>query len=241
MPQPLGLTTATNSSLSKGQDRASRHPKLTSPDKAGTDSSWAASNALGGSTKWSGVSAMRWWAAGVVGVMLLVAGCGGVSDGAPTAAPSTTSAVSAPVSTETWDPCTIPDEAIEAAGLAVETKKSTLIGERPISPDWSTCYWRNPLPESWYHLGVFSSVFSLDYLREEGPFEQFTAVDGFDGLRFQRKIKYDEVSCGIAFGRDGGVVYFMLDGLARTEPRADPCAEVERLARSLRSSLPSSK
>ncbi|MDZ7912568.1 MAG: DUF3558 domain-containing protein [Rhodococcus sp. (in: high G+C Gram-positive bacteria)] len=182
---------------------------------------------------------MRWWTPGVAGVMLLVAGCGGVTDGAPTAAQSTTSAVAAPVSTETWDPCTIPDEAIEAAGLAVETKKTTLIGERPISPDWSTCFWRNPVPESWYHLGVFSSVFSLDYLRDEGPFEQFTAVDGFDGLRFQRKVKYDEVSCGIAIGDDKGVIYLMLDGLARTKPLADPCVEVERLARSLRLSLPS--
>jgi len=192
-----------------------------------------------GSMERSGVSTMRVWAAGVVGVMLLVSGCGGTTDGAPTAAPSTTSAIAASASTEAWDPCTIPDEAIEAAGLAVETKKATLIGERPISPDWSTCFWRNPLPESWYHLGVFSSVFSLDYLRDEGPFEQFTAVEGFDGLRFQRKIKYDEVSCGIAIGHDKGVIYLMLDGLARTESLADPCVEVERLARSLRLSLPS--
>ncbi|MFY2787130.1 DUF3558 domain-containing protein [Rhodococcus sp. MALMAid1271] len=168
----------------------------------------------------------------------LVAGCGGVTEGAAAAAPSTT-AVAATESTTAWDPCTIPDEAIEAAGLAVETKKANLVGERPISPDWSTCFWRNPLPESWYLVGVFSSMFSLDYLRDEGPFEQFTAIDGFDGLRFQRKIKYDEVSCGIAIGHDNGVVYLMLDGLARTEPLADPCVEVERLARSLRPSLPS--
>lgn len=188
----------------------------------------------------SGVSATRWWAAVAVGMMALVAGCGGGTDGAPSAATSTTSAVAAPASTEAWDPCTIPDRAIEAAGLAVETKKANLAGERPISPDWSTCFWRNPLPESWYLVGIFSSIFSLDKLRDEGPFEQFTAIDGFDGLRFQRNIKYDEVSCGIAIGHDKGVVYLMLDGLARTEPLADPCLEVERLARSLRLSLPSS-
>ena len=170
---------------------------------------------------------------------VLVAGCGGVTDGAPAAAPSTTPSVATPASTAAWDPCTIPDEAIEAAELAVETKKANLVGERPISPDWSTCFWLNPLPDTWYTLGIFSSTFSLDYLREGGPFEQFTPIDGFDGLRFQRKIKYDEVSCGIAIGHDNGVVYLMLDGLARTEPLADPCVEVERLARSLRPSLPS--
>lgn len=99
-----------------------------------------------GSMERSGVSTMRVWAAGVVGVMLLVSGCGGTTDGAPTAAPSTTSAIAASASTEAWDPCTIPDEAIEAAGLAVETKKATLIGERPISPDWSTCFLEESAP-----------------------------------------------------------------------------------------------
>lgn len=225
----------------EGQDRASRNPKLTSPDRPGTDSSWAASNALGGSTKRSGVSTMRWWAAGVVGVIALIAGCGGVTDGVPTAAPSTTSAVSAPVPTETWDPCTIPDEAIEAAGLAVETKRQNAIGEEPISDDWKTCFWSNPLPDPWYFLGILSSNFSMDYLRERGPFEQFTAIDGFDGLRFQRKIKYDEASCGIAFEHDGGVFYLMLDVWISVEPVVDPCVEVERLARALRPSSPFSK
>ncbi|WP_157226076.1 DUF3558 domain-containing protein [Rhodococcus sp. AW25M09] len=173
-------------------------------------------------------------------MVLLVAGCGGVTEGAPAAAPSTTSAIATPASKAAWDPCTIPDEAIEAAGLAVETKRQNAIGEEPISPDWSTCIWSNPLPDPWYFLGIFSSKHTVDYLRERGPFEQFTPIDGFDGLRFQRKIKYDEVSCGIAFGHDGGVLYLILDGWISAEPLVDPCAEVERVARSLRPFLPSS-
>ena len=189
----------------------------------------------------SDVSTRRWLSAVVMATVLGATGCAGATEGAPLAASSTTSAVATPASTAAWDPCTIPDEAIEAAELAVDTKKANLLGERPISPDWSTCFWLNPLPDTWYTLGIFSSTFSLDYLREAGPFEQFTPVDGFDGLRFQRKIKYDEVSCGIAFGRDGGVIYFMLDGFVSAEPLEDPCVEVERVARSLRPFLPSSK
>lgn len=190
--------------------------------------------------KRSDVSTRRWLSALVVGLVLVATGCGGVTDGAPTAAPSTTSDAATPASTAAWDPCTIPDNAIEAAGLAVETRRKNAIGERPISPDWETCFWSNPLPDPWYFLGILSSTFSLNYLRERGPFEQFTAIDGFDGLRFQRKIKDDGVSCGIAFGHDGGVFYLMLDVWISAEPLVDPCVEVERLARSLRPSLPSS-
>ncbi len=190
--------------------------------------------------KRSDVSTRRWLSVVVIAMVLGATGCAGATEGAPLAASSTTSTVATPASTAAWDPCTIPDEAIEAAGLDVETKSANLVGERPISADWSTCFWRNPLPESWYSVGILSSTFSLDYLREAGPFEQFTAIDGFDGLRFQRKIKYDEVSCGIAFGHEGGVFYFFLEGLARIEPLGDPCVEVERLARSLRPSMPSS-
>lgn len=190
----------------------------------------------------SGVNTIRLWAAGVIGVMLVVAGCAGATDGAPSTAPSTTaSVVATPVANGAWDPCTIPDAAVQAAGLDVETKSANLVGELPISDEWATCFWRNPIPESWYSVGIFSSTHSLDYLREGGPFEQFLPIDGFDGLRFQRTNVYDEVSCGIAFGYEGGVSYLILDGLPRTEPLADPCVEVERLARSLRPSLPSSK
>lgn len=191
----------------------------------------------------SGVSTMRMWAAGVVAVVLLIAGCGGVTDGAPAAAPVTTPTVTtlATAASQAWDPCTIPDEAIEAAGLAVETKRKNAIGETPVSELWSTCYWMNPIPEQWYLIGIFSSTSTLDDLQERGPFEQFTSIDGFDGLRFQRTVKYEEVSCGIAFGREGGVIYLMLDGFVSAEPLADPCVEVERVARSLRPSLPTSK
>lgn len=190
----------------------------------------------------SGVNTIRLWAAGVIGVMLVVAGCAGATDGTPSTAPSTTaSVVATPVANGAWDPCTIPDEAVQAAGLDVGTKRKNQIGDTPVSKDWDTCFWMNPLPNPWFILGIFSSTFTLDYIRESGPFENFTPIDGFDGLRFQRKIKYDEVSCGIALGHESGVVYLMLDGFVSAEPLEDPCVQVEHVARSLRPSLPSSK
>ncbi|CCQ15685.1 putative uncharacterized protein [Rhodococcus sp. AW25M09] len=207
----------------------------------GTDATLAASNIKDGFHGRSAVNKMRLLIAVAVGAMLVATGCGGATEGAPVAAPSTTSVGAAPAANGAWDPCTIPDSAIEDAGLAVETKSSNLIGKLPISEDWMTCFWTNPLPTPWYRVGIFSSVESLDYLRERGPFENFEPIEGFDGMRFQRTIRYDEVNCGVAFGHPGGVVYLNLDGLVMTPALGDPCVEVERLARSLRLSLPSEK
>ncbi|MGV8874426.1 MAG: DUF3558 domain-containing protein [Rhodococcus sp. (in: high G+C Gram-positive bacteria)] len=198
----------------------------------------AASNIEGGIHERSGVDKMRLLIAGAVAVMLVATGCAAEIEGAPVAA-SSTSAIALPAN-GAWDPCTIPDSAIEDAGLAVETKSSNLVGDLPISEDWMTCFWTNPLPTPWYHLGIFSSTENLDYLRKRGPFENFEPIAGFDGMRFQRTIKYDEVQCGVAFGHPGGVVYLNLDGMVMTPPLGDPCVEVERLARSLRPSMPSS-
>ncbi|MBY4013455.1 DUF3558 domain-containing protein [Rhodococcus fascians] len=205
----------------------------------GTDASLAASNIKDGLPGWSAVSKMRLLIAGAVGVMLAVTGCGRATEGMPVASPLTTSVSTTAPADGAWDPCTIPDSAIEDAGLAVETKSSNLVGDLPISEDWMTCFWTNPLPTPWYRVGIFSSTESLDYLRERGPFENFEPIEGSDGMRFQRTIKYDEVNCGVAFGHPGGVVYLNLDGLVMTPPLENPCVEVERLARSLRLSLPS--
>ncbi|OZC97392.1 hypothetical protein CH275_24950 [Rhodococcus sp. 06-235-1A] len=185
------------------------------------------------------VSRTRWTVAGVAAVMVLVAGCGNSTSSAPVA-DSPTSVVTAPVPSEPWDPCTIPNSAVEAAGLDVESKTSTLVGDRPISTDWMICSWRNPDPGSWYFLGVFSSDHDLAYLEGNDQFGDFTVVDSAGAVQFQRTANYEEVSCGIAYEVVGGIVYFILDGRASREPRGDPCVEVERLGSALRSSLPPS-
>ena len=182
---------------------------------------------------------MRLLIGSAAGLMLVGIGCGGPTEGVPVAAPSMTSVMTTGPANGAWDPCTIPDSAIEDAGLAVETKTPNLVGKLPISEDWMTCFWTNPLPTPWYRVGIFSSTESLDYLRERGPFENFEPIEGFDGLRFRRTIKYDEVNCGVAFGHPGGVIYLNLDGLVMTPALEDPCVEVQRLARSLRTALPS--
>ncbi|QII05093.1 DUF3558 domain-containing protein [Rhodococcoides fascians A25f] len=181
----------------------------------------------------------RWWVTGVVGVMVLVAGCGNSTSGAPVAdSPTTTS--EAPSAAEPWDPCSIPNNAIEAAGLDVGSKTSTLVGDRPISTDWMICSWRNPDPGSWYFLGVFSSDHDLAYLKGNDQFGEFVEVDNAGAVQFRRTANYDEVSCGVAYEVVGGIVYFILDGRASREPQGDPCVEVERVGSALRSSLPPS-
>lgn len=182
----------------------------------------------------------RWWVLGLVGVVALVAGCGGTTGSALAAESTTSSVVATPVAEEPWDPCTIPDSAVEAAGLDVESKTSTLVGDKPISTDWAICSWRNPDPGSWYFLGVFSSDHDLAYLEGNEQFGDFTAADSAGAVLFERTANYEEVSCGIAYEVVGGIIYLILDGRASREPLGDPCVEVERVGRALRPSLPPS-
>ena len=183
------------------------------------------------------VRATRWWVAGLVGVMVSVSGCGGATKSAPAAEP-TSSAVATPVEDEPWDPCTIPNDAIEAAGLDVDSKSTNLFGDAPLSTDWKTCIWTDPDPGSWFFLGVFSGFHSLDDLRGNDRFGQFSKVDELGGHEFLRADRPAGRSCGMAFEVEQGLVYFVLDTRAASEPARDPCVEIMRIAGSLHSSLP---
>lgn len=183
------------------------------------------------------VRATRWWVAGLVGVMVSVSGCGGATQSAPVAEP-TSSAVATPVEDEPWDPCTIPNDAIEAAGLDVDSKSTNLFGDAPLSTDWKTCIWTDPDPGSWYFLGVFSSYHDLAYLQSNEQFGDFTAPDSAGAVQFRRTASYDEVSCGVAYEVVGGIVYFILDGRAGREAKGEPCSEIGRVTESLRANLP---
>ncbi|WP_423228212.1 DUF3558 domain-containing protein [Rhodococcoides navarretei] len=172
--------------------------------------------------------------------MVSVAGCGGAAEDAPVAESATSSVVATPLAAKPWDPCTIPDSAVEAAGLDVGSKSTNLFGEAPISTDWMICAWRNPDPGSWYFLGVFSSDHDLAYLKGNDQFGEFTAVNETGAVQFRRTANYDEVSCGVAYEVVGGIVYFILDGRASREPQGDPCVEVGRVGSALRPLLPPS-
>lgn len=204
----------------------------------GTGSAFAASKGWVGSTKGSGVSVTRWWATGLIGVMALVAGCGGATDGAPVAESATTSVEATPVADGPWDPCTIPDNAVEAAGLDVDSKESGARGITEIA-NWKICSWNNPEPNSWYLLGIFSSSnSSIEDVRQNDRFQQFTEDAALGGERFLRSGQDGSESCGVAFEVEGGVVYFVLDKRVVRDALGDPCVEVGRTAMSLRSSMP---
>ncbi|GHP19250.1 hypothetical protein RN2511_039860 [Rhodococcus sp. NKCM2511] len=174
---------------------------------------------------------------GVVGLMMLVAGCGESTPSAPNAALPTSTSV-APIATEPWDPCTIPDNAVDAAGLDVGSKTTNLFGDAPLSNDWKTCIWTDPDPGSWYFLGAFSGFHSLDDLEANDRFNQFSKVDALGGYQFLRADRPAGRSCGMAFEVEKGLVYFVLDTRAASEPARDPCVEIENIASSTRASLP---
>ncbi|WP_373454828.1 DUF3558 domain-containing protein [Rhodococcus sp. 05-2254-6] len=173
-----------------------------------------------------------------MGVLASVAGCGGGTEGAPIAESSTSSVVATPVADEPWDPCTIPDSAVEAAGLDVGSKESGARGITEIA-NWKVCSWNNPEPNSWYLLGIFSSLTSsIEDVRQNERFQRFTKDPALGGERFLRSGQDGSESCGLAYEVDGGVVYFVLDKRVVRDALGDPCSEVGRTAMALRSSMP---
>jgi hypothetical protein len=162
----------------------------------------------------------------VVAVTLL-AGCGGGVEGRPVAA-------------ERWDPCSIPDEAIEATGLD-PAFRIVGWGEGIRVDDWSLCKFRAPAARQSYFLNVMSSE-SHTVGEARGNDSNFDDVDLTVGAReaFQYRTDVSEAvqDCNIAVPVPPGVVVFTVDFVGGVEPESDPCDLVATHAIDLEIQLP---
>ncbi len=177
----------------------------------------------------------------VVGV--LVAGCAG-DEPIETAQPGTT-AVTAPTSSADpdaglWDPCTLPDATLTAAGLNPATEEKDVAGVK--FEDWKVCSWTDS--KKTYTFGVFTTSHTLDEVRQRPDYGDFVDAElgGKKALQYRSTGSRRDFSCSVAVQQPGGgMVDF--DVLVRHSARdlaAEPCAEVLRLAELLIVDVPSS-
>ncbi|MEH6796890.1 MAG: DUF3558 family protein [Rhodococcus sp. (in: high G+C Gram-positive bacteria)] len=173
-------------------------------------------------------------------VLLLLSGCANTTDGDALATATSSAAASTTASTPTpWDPCTIPDEAIERAGLNVDTKESGVFGRD--QNGFKICGWEDRPPNNKYYVRIFAGLEGIDYIDDPGYFDRLQPVRiGFrDATQYQQIAADATLHCGVAFSAGAELIMATLntDSLVRTPPY-NPCTELNSVVAALDSELP---
>ena len=180
--------------------------------------------------------ARRWILAAMV--LALLTGCSSETPGqaSPGARTSTTSA--AP--TTPGDPCTIPDEAIEQAGLNVATKESGVFGRD--QNGFKICGWEDRPPNNKYYVSLIVGLETLDFINDPSTFDRLepVRVGTRNATQYQQLASDESLNCGVAFMAGSQLIRATLitDGQVRTPPY-DPCTELNTVVAALDSELPS--
>ncbi|QKT09467.1 DUF3558 domain-containing protein [Rhodococcus sp. W8901] len=160
--------------------------------------------------------------------LLALTGCGTTSVGgqAETAQP--------PSGEPQFDPCSIPDDALRAAGVDPATQSRDIVGVK--QPGWSLCRWRGPD----YFVTVFAAGRPLDDILANDRFHDVTPVDVDGRSAFTVRESNDTRNeyCDVAFssGPDAIMIkstYF--DGLPASD---SPCPLAVRNGAALAPSIP---
>ena len=153
---------------------------------------------------------MRKRVATLVAVATMLTGCSDGVEGSPVAA-------------ERWDPCSIPDEAIQATGLDPATKDEGW-GKGIVVDDWSRCEFLLPGGSEAYALSVKSSI---DHTIAEARAKPANregrdlVVGGRDAYLYKTEFGAAIRDCNIALDVPRGVVVFTV--LYQEDDGADAC------------------
>ncbi|GGF98401.1 hypothetical protein GCM10007304_10530 [Rhodococcoides trifolii] len=159
--------------------------------------------------------------------VVVAAGCG--SDavaGSPTAAP---------LGDAQFDPCSIPDEAIAAAGADPGTEQPDIFGVD--LSEWNVCKWDS---NSWYYLGVLSTTYSFDQVRDNPQSRAFqeVVVGTRDAVSYLDVNDPDLSDCDVAFSSSRGVLIVRVTTKVNEVSASPPCDVATRAANALDSYLP---
>ncbi|WP_032378854.1 DUF3558 domain-containing protein [Rhodococcoides fascians] len=174
----------------------------------------------------------------MMATLLLIAGCSNTTEGEATPRVETSTTVAAP--TTPWDPCTIPDEAIERAGLNVETKESGIFGRDQYG--FKICGWENQAPTGVYYFSIFVGLESIDYIDEPSTFDrlQSVRVGTRDAIQYQQVNADSTRNCGVAFTAGPELIRATwITGALVRKPAYDPCTELNSMVTKLDSEFPS--
>ncbi|PSR62443.1 DUF3558 domain-containing protein [Nocardia nova] len=189
----------------------------------------------------------RWMisAAGValsIGMLLGSAGCSGKSDSASGEKSSTTtlsasSASPKPASNTAWNPCSIPDSDIAAAGLNPARRVGDTSKYGTKFPGWDICGW---MSDSWYGLNLYSTNSHTfdEVIHNTTNFADPRTVSVGGRSAVMLDPLYVPQGCTLVFNASSGPVQFELGPKASADQAGDACVEVTRIAAALVKDLP---
>nr|WP_245716795.1 DUF3558 domain-containing protein [Nocardia mikamii] len=161
-------------------------------------------------------------------------GCSGNSDSAsgeksPTATVNAAPDSSKPVSNTAWNPCSIPDADIAAAGLNPARKQADTGTYGTKFPGWDICGW---MSDSWYRVNVYSTnVHSFDEVVNNATLFHDPQQVSVAGRRAVLLHQVDEPQgCTIAFDVPSGPIQIQLNPKASADTVGDSCSEATRIA-----------
>jgi hypothetical protein len=178
-------------------------------------------------------------AAGLCAV-LAVAGCSKTVGGSGQTAASQTPTSAKLTKEQLWNPCSLPDSVVTAAGADPATKDTDpAFGERK---DWKLCQWIAERSDGrWGHgMLVGSTTNTLDDFRRNTYFHDFgdVKVKDRDALQFYPGSAKPPQECGLAFNTGQGVVMIKVAKFIDSKTSTDPCALAVPAAEKIVDSLP---
>ncbi|MFD4368457.1 DUF3558 family protein [Rhodococcus sp. NPDC058521] len=168
----------------------------------------------------------------LIAASALLVGCGAADSVEQTAAPAADGANKNP---GLFEPCDIPDVALEAAGLDPATEDADFFGVQ--ATGWELCTWE----AGWYYLAVLSTTHSFDEVKSNPNNLELTAVDsipGRDAVTYRDKSDVNRETCDAAFPFEGGTLIVRSDKKGTELAQELPCVMAVRGAVALNDVLP---
>ncbi|MEV0462886.1 DUF3558 family protein [Nocardia tengchongensis] len=147
------------------------------------------------------------------------------------AAPETTAPSPIPSDTGSarWNPCSLPDSAISAAGLSTASKQQL---------DAQSCRWKSAGQTS--ELTVVSNTDTAAELKQSGKYVQFgdATLGGRAALQYRAAQDNHKTGCYLTTFTSSGAIVFVVKTLKVQTDDFDSCADVRQFGAALAGYLP---
>lgn len=130
--------------------------------------------------------------------------------------------------------CTIPDDALAAAGLDPASESVGFVGEQFTHA--KLCSWDGP----WYNIGIFAMTDTIEQIRAHPRYTGFrdVAINGRDAVLFRKAYDPRDELCFLGYTTRRGTIVFHGIESALVEDGGDICVVVTESARALDRHIP---
>ncbi|MET9287986.1 DUF3558 family protein [Nocardia beijingensis] len=134
-----------------------------------------------------------------------------------------------------WDPCTLPESDLSAAGLDTTTKAR--ISDATF-PTWQMCRWQSI--DRTFQLVIAASERTIDDLLEPGTYQDLRRTEfyGRQVIQYRSVADVHRLGCDVGTPAAFGSIVFAVRNTRIQTDVGDPCADANRVGAGLFRSLP---